>query len=135
MSEQPTQEKLARGKRIRITSGIVGLATLVIVVGLFSGSGELQGLATGTNGTNFAEEPVRDMSYAEKVCCCKAGCPDGSYFCRTMCHLLGGTCTRKASNFNGGDPTIRNSCMGATYHWWRGAQCPNTCPAHSGISP
>ena len=87
-------------------------------------------------GNAFASDNVQDITFSDKQCCCKAGCPSGGsgYFCRFMCTVLGGTCTRSASDFNGGDPTMRNSCMGASYHWWYGLTCPKTCPSNSSES-
>ena len=88
-------------------------------------------------GNALANDNVQDITFSDKQCCCKAGCPAGGsgYFCRFMCTVLGGTCSRKASDLNGGAATIRNSCMGASYHWWRGLSCPASCPANSSISP
>ena len=85
---------------------------------------------TGTS--SFANSSVKDISYSDKYCCCKAGCPSGwsGYACRAFCFALGGSCSRKASSFpDGADPGLRNSCMGASFSWWSGITCPKTCKA------
>lgn len=135
MSDKQTPEKASASKSVRITRGLLGLGIFLVAGMLVSGDGELQGWATGSESVDFSQQPVSDISWSEKSCCCKAGCPDGSYFCRAMCHILGGTCTRSARSFNGGNPAIRNSCMGATYGWWSGVTCPSSCPANSSVSP
>ncbi len=85
---------------------------------------------------NALASDVKDIGFYDKYCCCKAGCPEGSYFCRSMCTVLGGSCSQSASDFpEGADPTIRNSCTGAKWVWnWfsSGIQCPAACPANSG---
>ena len=92
--------------------------------------------ATLFAGAAMASSTVEDISFSEKVCCCKAGCPSGDYFCRFMCQSLGGSCSSSASSFpDGADPSIRNSCMGATWSWWYGAMCPASCPADSSQRP
>jgi len=84
--------------------------------------------ATLFAGNALAGETVEDITWFEQVCCCKAGCPDGSYFCRFMCQALGGSCSRSADSFPGGaDPALRNSCMGASFSFWYGVTCPATC--------
>ena len=91
--------------------------------------------ATLFAGNALASESASDISWSDKQCCCKAGCPTGwsGYFCRAACTAFGGSCSRSASDFpQGADATLRNSCMGASYHWWYGLQCPASCPSNSG---
>ena len=93
-------------------------------------------LATLFAGTALAGETAQDISFSDQVCCCKAGCPSGDYFCRFMCQALGGSCSRSASSFpEGAGSTLRNSCMGASWSWWYGVTCPASCPADSSQRP
>ena len=130
MSDEQSPTGLSKSQIIRFSGGFLGLFVLLVLAGLVFGEGDLHGWATGSENDQAAltDDSVQDISWSDKYCCCKAGCPEGSYFCRSMCHILGGTCARKAGDLNGGAATIRNSCMGASYHWWYGLTCPKTCP-------
>jgi hypothetical protein len=84
-------------------------------------------------GDALANPSAKDISWSDKACCCKAGCPDGSYFCQGMCQLLGASCSLSASSVpDGAVLTLRESCTGASWSFWSGLQCPATCPANSG---
>ena len=84
-------------------------------------------------GNALANSQAKSISFSDKACCCKAGCPEGSYFCQSMCHLLGATCSMSASSVpDGAVLTIREQCTGASWSFWSGLKCPASCPANSG---
>ena len=84
-------------------------------------------------GDALANSQAKNISWSDKTCCCKAGCPEGSYFCQAMCQLLGATCSMSASSVpDGATLTIREQCTGASCSFWSGVTCPATCPANSG---
>ena len=94
--------------------------------------------ATLFAGNASANYQPQDINWMDKHCCCKAGCPEGSYFCRVMCTSLGGSCRLSADSLPDGisltADSSRAKCTGATWVWnWfsSGVECPKACPANS----